>query len=43
MKECVELLKEFKDYDIMKAHIEATTEVPEGVRFYDPIYAEVWG
>ena len=41
--ECIELLREFKDYDIMKAYIEADIEVPEGERFYDPIYEEVWG
>ena len=43
MKDCIKLLKEFKDYDIMKAFFEADIEVPEGERFYDPIYEEVWG
>jgi hypothetical protein len=42
-EECVQLLKEFKDYDIMKAFMEADIDEPEGERFYDPIYEEEWG
>ena len=43
MEECVKLLKEFGDYDIMKAFMEADIDEPEGERFYDPIYESEWG
>ena len=39
----VDMLRGFKDYDVMQAFIDADIKVPEGERFYDPIYEEVWG
>ncbi len=43
MNECIKLLRQYQDFDIMKAYFEADIEVPDGERFYDPIYEEVWG
>lgn len=41
-RKAAELLREFRTYDIMEKFAEAEVGVPEGERFYDPIYEEVW-
>lgn len=41
--EAVAIFEGFSSYDIMDVFMEADVEVPNGERFYDPIFEEVWG
>lgn len=41
--DAVAIFEGFSSYDMMESFMEADVEVPEGERFYDPTYEEVWG
>lgn len=43
LKEAVAIFEGFSSYDVMDVFMEADVEIPEGARFYDVTYEEIWG